>query len=92
MLAGSDGCNCSMVGTAATGVTIVARFGDGAWHEPPQPQSKLRLSVGAAITRFAWPSFATADAAGAVGAVTMSASQIIIAPEPAPNSAPRSGS
>jgi hypothetical protein len=54
MLAGSDGCNCSIVGTVATGVTIVARFGDGAWHEPPHPQSKLRLSVGAAITPFEW--------------------------------------
>ena len=54
MLAGSDGWDCSMVGTAATGVTIAARFGDGAWHDPPQPQSKPRPSVRAAITPFVW--------------------------------------
>jgi hypothetical protein len=92
MLASSDGCNRSTVGTGATRAATVARFGDGAWHDPPQPQSKPRLSAGAEAVPFVWSSPRTTDAAGVADAVAVSESQSIILPVPAPNNEPSSGS
>jgi hypothetical protein len=46
-LAGSDGCDFSTAGTGEARGTATAIVGDGAWHEPPQPQSKSMACVGA---------------------------------------------
>jgi hypothetical protein len=45
-LLGSVGWDAAMVGTDERAPTATPRCGDGAWHEPPQPQSYLRCDDG----------------------------------------------
>jgi hypothetical protein len=49
MLAGDAGAQLSETGLGEAGVETFAKFGDGAWHDPPHPQSNPRADAGAAI-------------------------------------------
>ena len=47
MLAGAAGTATATLGNTGAATAIVAAIGEGAWHDPPQPQSKPRASLGA---------------------------------------------
>ena len=92
MLAGSEGCDCSTAGMSATRGTAVASATDGAWHEPPQPQSKPRASVGADTVEAlvnVW-SLLVATSAPADSDIAMPGSQTI--PPAAPSNESSNGS
>jgi hypothetical protein len=92
MLAGSDGCARATTGTGETGAAIAARTGDGAWQEPPHPQSNSRESTGADTVGVVRSPLEATAASDPTAGVSMSVSQRIIEPTLDPSNEPRSGS
>jgi hypothetical protein len=92
MLAGSDGGDCSTAAIGKTCAVTVVSVSEGAWHEPPQPQSKPRAFVGAATADTLASVRSLCVAATAFGelAIAMPGSHTI--PAPAPSSESRRGS
>lgn len=92
ILAGSDGGDCSTVAIGETVGVRAVSVAEGAWHEPPQPQSKPRASVDAAIADTLVSVRSLDVAASALGESAIDILGLQTIPPPTPSSESSRGS